>query len=48
MASGSFELRDMAAITDEPLPAANPNQQVIMRIPFAAEQYDLIRREKCG
>ena len=48
MASNSFELRDMAAITDEPLSAANPNQQVILRVPFAAKQYDLIRREKCG
>jgi U32 family peptidase len=47
MTSNSFELRDMMTAADEPLSTANPNQQVILRVPFAAEQYDLIRREKC-
>jgi putative protease len=30
----------------EPVESVNPNQRVIMKLPFAAERFDLIRREK--
>ena len=32
----------------EPVEAVNPNQRVMMKLPFAAEPFDLIRREKGG
>ena len=47
MTANSFEVQNMVTPADEPLTAANPNRQIILRVPFAAEQYDLIRREKC-
>jgi len=47
MAANLFTLHDIAGEAGEPLSVANPNQRVRLRVPFAAEQYDLIRREKC-
>ena len=41
----------LGAMTDEtgaPLQVAHPNSRVRMAVPFPAEQYDLIRREKCA
>lgn len=32
----------------EPVDAINPNQRLLMELPFAAEPFDLIRREKAG
>lgn len=32
----------------EPVESANPNQRILMDLPFAAEPFDLIRREKGG
>jgi len=41
----------LEAMTDEAgasLQVAHPNSRVRLRVPFPAEQYDLIRREKCA
>jgi len=37
-----------AAGKTEPVESVNPNQRVLMKLPFSAEPFDLIRREKAG
>jgi putative protease len=32
----------------EPVESVNPNQRFLMKLPFTAEPFDLIRREKAG
>ena len=46
MASDSITLREMTDLEGEPLTVAQPNQRALLRVPFSAEKYDLIRREK--
>ncbi len=51
MSSNVFRLADMSAAEDKTgnaptLQSANPNQLVSFKVPFHAEKYDLIRREK--
>ncbi|RQW78342.1 MAG: U32 family peptidase [Geobacter sp.] len=46
MASNMVILREMTNEAGEALQAANPNQKALLRVPFPAEKYDLIRREK--
>jgi putative protease len=48
MVSASIILQEMTTEAGEPISIANPNQRTLLRVPFAAEQYDLIRREKCA
>ncbi|HLO25621.1 MAG TPA: U32 family peptidase C-terminal domain-containing protein, partial [Geobacteraceae bacterium] len=47
MTSGTLLLDEMTDESGAPIQVAHPNGQVRLRTPFAAEQYDLIRREKC-
>lgn len=47
MVSATIILQKMTNEAGEPISSANPNQRTLLRVPFAAEQYDLIRREKC-
>jgi putative protease len=47
MVSTSIMLQEMTTEAGDPISSANPNQRTLLRVPFAAEQYDLIRREKC-
>lgn len=48
MASGTLVLGDMTDEAGRPLEVAHPNSRVRLRTPFPAQQYDLIRREKCS
>ncbi|HEY6873124.1 MAG TPA: U32 family peptidase [Geobacteraceae bacterium] len=47
MVANTLVLGEMATEAGEPIGVAHPNQRVRLRVPFAAAQYDLIRREKC-
>lgn len=47
MVSATIILQEMTNEAGDPISTANPNQRTLLRVPFAAEQYDLIRREKC-
>ena len=48
MASGTLLLDKMTDESGAPIQVAHPNGHVRLRVPFAAEQFDLIRREKCA
>ena len=48
MASYTIILEEMTDAAGEPVSVAHPNSRVRIRVPFPAEQYDLIRREKCA
>jgi putative protease len=48
MAANTLVLGEMTNEAGEALRVAHPNQRVRLRLPFAAAQYDLIRREKCA
>ncbi|HEX8961291.1 MAG TPA: U32 family peptidase [Geobacteraceae bacterium] len=48
MATSTILLQEMTTEAGEPLSVAHPNQRVRLRVPFAAAQYDMIRREKCA
>ena len=48
MASGVLLLEEMTTEAGTPVQVAHPNERVRLRAPFSAEQYDLIRREKCA
>ena len=47
MTSNTIVLKDMRSEAGEPLSIAQPNQRVLVRVPFHVEKYDLMRREKC-
>ena len=44
------EKLDLLAVSGltESVDSVNPNQRILMKLPFAAEPFDLIRREKVG
>ena len=46
LSSHFHQLREITTDGGETVPAANPNQRIILRLPFNAERYDLVRREK--
>jgi len=46
MATGSHRLAELCGADGTPLQVAHPNQRITLRVPFPAERYDLIRREK--
>jgi putative protease len=44
--TNTHSIYEIVTTAGEILPAANPNQRIILRLPFHAERYDLVRREK--
>ncbi len=45
MAVNRHRLAEMTDENGEPLQVANPNQRIIVSVPFSTERYDLVRRE---
>ncbi|GFE57661.1 U32 family peptidase [Geobacter sp. AOG1] len=46
MTGGRHRLTELWSSDGTPLQVAHPNQRITLRVPFPAEKYDLIRREK--
>lgn len=46
ISSHFHHMREIITDGGETVPAANPNQRISIRLPFHAERYDLVRREK--
>ena len=46
MSSSFHKMKEIITDRGERVEAANPNQRIIVRTAFAAEKYDLVRREK--
>lgn len=46
MSSASYLVRELVTDRGETVPAANSNQRIVLSLPFYAEKFDLVRREK--
>lgn len=46
MTSHMYRLDEMTDCNGGPLQTAHPNQRIRLKVPFSAERYDLVRREK--
>ncbi|WP_243370588.1 U32 family peptidase [Geotalea sp. SG265] len=46
LSSGFHKIGEIITEEGQSVPAANPNQRIVLRVPFNAERYDLVRRAK--